>query len=112
MFRITRRTIAAALTVHYLQLNDPRLTTISTYLESLGADQTLIRSTKSVLGGRIKKAFAAAGLTRPSILVRVKPRPAHRSWLTRTPAYFADQLPILADIVAGYGRTAHLVEVG
>lgn len=104
-----RRTIATAKTVHFLDLNDPRLITISSYLTSLGADQQLIRSTKSVLGGRIKKAFAKAGLVRAGLLTRIKPRKAHRSWLTVTPAYTEAQLPILAAIVAGYPKTAHLL---
>lgn len=108
-----RRSIAAAKTVHFLDLNDPRLITISGYLRSLGADDTLIRSTKSVLGGRIKKAYAAAGRTRAAILTRIKPRPAHRSWLTATPGYGPQDLPLLAGIVAGYAKTAHLIsEVG
>ena len=104
-----RRTITAARTVHYLDLNDPRLTTISGYLANLGADPRLIRSTKSVLGARIKKAFATAGLTRSGLLTRIKPRKAHRAWLTITPAYTQAQLPILAGIVAGYPKTAHLL---
>lgn len=104
-----RRTIAAVKTVHYLDLNDPRLTTISGYLRSLGADDQLIRSTKSVLGGRIKKAFTAAGLIRSALLARIKPRKAHRSWLTVTPAYSEAQLPLLAAVVAGYPKTAHLI---
>lgn len=107
-----RRTIAAAKTVHFLDLNDPRLVTISQYLRNLGADDKLIRSTKSVLGGRIKKAYAAAGRTRAAILTRIKPRKAHRSWLTATPGYAPQELPLIADIVAGYPKTAHLVEVG
>jgi hypothetical protein len=107
-----RRSIAAAKTVHFIALNDPRLITISGYLAGLGADDKLIRSTKSVLGGRVKKAFAAVGLTRSSILTRIKPRPAHRSWLQTTPGYLPEQLPILEAIVKAYPRTAHLVEVG
>jgi hypothetical protein len=104
-----RRTITAARTVHFLDLNDPRLTTISGYLAGLGADAALIRSTKSVLGGRIKKAFAKASLTRSGLLTRIKPKRCHRSWLTVTPAYTEAQLPILADVVAGYPKTAHLI---
>jgi hypothetical protein len=107
-----RRSIAAAKTIHFLDLNDPSLVTISGYLRSLGADDQLVRSVKSVLGGRIKKAFTAAGLVRSGLLTRIKPRRAHRSWLTVTPGYFPEQLPILAEVVAGYPRTAHLVEVG
>jgi hypothetical protein len=107
-----RRSIAAAKTVHFLDLNDPTLVTIGGYLRSLGADDQLIRSTKSVLGGRIKKAFTAAGLVRTSLLTRIKPKPAHRSWLTVTPAYRVEELPLLHRIVAGYPSTAHLVEVG
>ena len=107
-----RRTIAAARTVHFLDLNDPRLTTISGYLRGLGADEQLIRSTKSVLGGRIKKAFTAAGLTRAGLLTRIKPRKAHRSWLTVTPAYTEAQPQIVAGVGASYPKTAHLVEVG
>lgn len=113
MFRIARRVIAAACTVHFLDLNDPSLITISAYLTNLGADAQLIRSTKSVLGGRIKKAFAAAGIARSGLLTRIKPARGHRSWLTRTPAYTAEQLPLLAQVVAGYPKTAHLIpEVG
>ncbi|MEU4296419.1 hypothetical protein [Kitasatospora aureofaciens] len=108
-----RRTIQAALMVHYLDLNDPRLTTISNYLASLGADEKLIGSTKSVLGGRIKKAFAAAGITRSGLLTRIKPRKAHRSWLKVTPGYLPEQLPILDQVISCYPKTAHLVaEVG
>lgn len=107
-----RRTITAAKTVHFLDLNDPRLTTISGYLRSLGADDRLIRSTKSVLGSRIKKTYAAAGLTRRAILTTLKPKPAHRSWLKPTPGYAPAELPLLRTIVASYPKTAHLVEVG
>ena len=107
-----RRSIAAALTVSFLDLNDPRLVTISQYLRSLGADDQLIRSTKSVLGGRIKKAYAQAGLTRRGLLTRIKPRRAHRSWLTVTPGYAPAELGLVAQIVAAYPKTAHLVEVG
>jgi hypothetical protein len=104
-----RRTITAARTVDFLDLNDSRLTTISGYLRALGADADLIKRTKSVLGGRIKKAFAAAGIVRSGLLTRIKPRRAHRSWLTVTPAYSEAQLPILAAAVAGYPKTAHLI---
>lgn len=108
-----RNTIAVARTVHFLDLNNPNLITISNYLADLGADDQLIRSTKSVLGGRIKKAFAAAGITRSGLLTRIKPRKAHRSWLTVTPGYLPEQLPLLAQAVAGYPKTAHLIsEVG
>jgi len=104
-----RRSIAAARTVHFLDLNNPRLVTISQYLRSLGADDQLIRSTKSVLGGRIKKAYTAAGLVRAGILTRIKPKRAHRSWLTVTPGYAPQELPLLAEIVAAYPKTAHLI---
>lgn len=107
-----RRSIAAARTVSYVDLNNPALVTISQYLRSLGADDQLIRSTKSVLGGRIKKAYAAAGRTRAGILTRIKPKRAHRSWLAVTPGYAPTDLPLIARIVAGYSKTAHLVEVG
>lgn len=107
-----RRSIAAARTVSFLDLNNPELVTISQYLRNLGADDRLIRSTKSVLGGRIKKAYAAAGLRRPGLLTRIKPKRAHRSWLTLTPGYGPQDLPLIASVVAGYAKTAHLVEVG
>ena len=107
-----RRSIAAARTVSFLDLNDPRLITISAYLRTLGADDQLIRSTKSVLGGRIKKAYAAAARIRAGILTRIKPKRAHRSWLTVTPGYGPQDLPLIASVVAGYAKTAHLVEVG
>lgn len=112
MITAIRRSIAAARTVHFLDLNDPRLVTISQYLRNLGADDQLIRSTKSVLGGRIKKAFTATGRTRQGLLTRIKPKPAHRSWLTVTPGYAPADLPLIASIVAAYPKTAHLVEVG
>jgi hypothetical protein len=103
-----RRVITAVLTVTYLDLNNPRLTTISNYLADLGADARLIRSTKSVLGRRIKAAFAAAGLTRATVLARVKPARGRRSWLTRTPAYAPEQLATVAQVVADYPPTTHL----
>jgi hypothetical protein len=108
-----RRSIQAARTVHFLDLNDSSLVTISQYLRSLGADEQLIRSTKSVLGGRIKKAYTAAGQTRRAILTVLKPKRCHRSWLKPTPGYAPAELPLLRTIVAGYAKTAHLVaEVG
>jgi hypothetical protein len=104
-----RRSIAAARSIHFLDLNDPRLVTISQYLRTLGADDQLIRSTKSVLGGRIKKAYAKAGLVRAGLLTRIKPKAAHRSWLTLSPGYAPQELPLVAGIVAAYPKTAHLI---
>lgn len=112
MITAIRRSIAAARTVSFLDLNDPRLITISTYLRGLGADDELIRSVKSVLGGRIKKAFTAAGLRRSGLLTRIKPKRAHRSWLVVTPGYGPADLLLIEPIVGAYAKTAHLVEVG
>lgn len=109
MFRITRRTIAAARTVTWTQLNDPRLVTITSYLRTLGADDKLIASTKSVLGRRIKQAYNAAGRTRRAIYTALKPRKCRAGWLTTTPGYAPQDLPLIAGIVASYPKTAHLV---
>ena len=46
------------------------------------------------------------------LLTRIKPRRAHRSWLTVTPGYAPAELGLVAQIVAAYPKTAHLVEVG
>ncbi|MEY9937328.1 hypothetical protein [Streptacidiphilus sp. MAP5-3] len=109
--QITARTrwIKACGAIDFLQLNDPSLTTVGSFLATLGADPELIRRYAGQVGIRMAKAMRATGQRPGKLLVLVDHR-CRRSFRTTQNAYGPKLLPLLATVVRDYARTTQLAD--
>jgi sugar/nucleoside kinase (ribokinase family) len=104
-----RRWITAPASVDFLDLNDARLVTVGSFLAALGADADTIRRYAGQVGIRMAKALRAAGGRPGKVLVLIKHR-CRASFRKAQNAYAPELLPLLAQVVADYARTAQLAD--
>lgn len=109
IIKIIRKIKAQAAQISLTILNDHRLITISDRLHKLGATETEVSQVRSVLGKRLKKAFADQGRNRASSWVWIRPGWAKTSWLATTPVYRSEDIPLLDETIASSPLCAHLV---
>lgn len=96
--------------IDFLALNDTRLTTVGDFLRRLGIPADVIRRYSSQVGIRASKAARAAGVRPGRVLVLVTHR-YRASFRKAQLAYSPAQLPLLAEVVRDYPRTAPFTTV-